>query len=74
MIGEDPLILVLSVNDIFITGNEKLIVGCKQSLSSEFEMKDIRLMHYFLGMAVWWELGHIFLGHGRCAVDILKIF
>jgi hypothetical protein len=37
-------------------------------------MKDIRLMHYFLGMEVWQEDGHNFLGEGKYAVDILSRF
>ena len=53
VVGEDPLILVLYVDDLFITGAERLIQGCKQDLASEFEMKDIGLMHYFLGLEVW---------------------
>ena len=48
-----PLILVLYVDDLFLTGNEKLIGWCKKNLASEFEMKDLRLMHYFLGLEVW---------------------
>jgi hypothetical protein len=52
VVGEDPLILVLYVDDLFITGAERLIVGCKESLASEFKMKDIGLMHYFLGLEV----------------------
>ena len=62
VVGEDPLILVLYVNDLFITGAERLIEGCKKDLASEFEMKDIKLKHYFLGLEVWQEEGHIFLG------------
>ena len=62
MVGEDPLILVLYVDDLFITGEKRLIQGCKQDLASEFEMKDIELMHYFLRLEVWQEEGHIFLG------------
>jgi hypothetical protein len=34
MVCEDPLIIVLYVDDIFIMGVERLIVGCKQSLAS----------------------------------------
>jgi hypothetical protein len=60
--GEDTLILILCVDDLFITGAEHLIAECKLSLASEFEMIDIGLMHYFLGMEVWQEAGHIFLG------------
>ena len=68
MVGKDPLILVLYVDDLFITGAERLIQGCKQDLASEFEMKDIRLMHYFLELEVWQEQGHIFLGQGRYTI------
>jgi len=62
------------VDDFFITGAEKLIANCKSDLGLEFEMKDIGLMHYFLGMEVWQEDGHIFMGRGRYVVDIIKIF
>ena len=48
-----PVILILYVDDLFLTGNEKLIAGCKEQLSKEFEMKDIGPMHYFLGLEVW---------------------
>ena len=74
LVGDDPLILVLYVDDLFLTGSEKLIKGCKLDLASEFEMKDLGLMHYFLGMEVWQSSGHIFLGQGKYAVDILRRF
>ena len=41
VVGEDPLILVLYVDDLFITRADRLIRGCKQDLAFEFEMKDI---------------------------------
>ena len=44
IVDDEPLILVLYVDDLFLTGNEKLIVWCKKKLSSEFEMKDLGLM------------------------------
>ena len=47
-----PLILVLFIEDLFITGDESLIVRGKWELSHEFEMKDVGLMHYFLGLEV----------------------
>ena len=74
LIKQDTLILVMYVDDLFITKAKKLIANCKKDLASEFEMKDIGLMHYFLGMEVWQEDGHIFLGQGKYAVDILKRF
>ena len=67
--GEDPIILVLYVDDLFITGEERLIGRCKVGLAAEFEMKDISLMHYFLGMEVWQEDGRVW--HGKYAHDIL---
>jgi hypothetical protein len=47
------LILVLYVDDLFLTGSERLIVECKKALTTKFEMKDLGLMHYFLGLEVW---------------------
>jgi hypothetical protein len=71
-VGEDPLILVLYVVDLFLTGEEKLIASCKRNLASEFEMKDIGLMHYFLGLEVWQQPGEIFLRQGKYVVEILR--
>jgi hypothetical protein len=47
-----PVILLLHVDDMFLTRNEKLINDCKRNLASEFEMKDLGMMHYF-GQEVW---------------------
>ena len=68
------LILVLYVNDLFRTGDEQLIEQCKREHTSEFEMKNIGLMHYFLGLDVWQKQGEIFLTQGKYAVDILQRF
>ena len=45
--------LVLYVDDIFLIRVERLIYECKRDLTSEFEMKDLGLMHYFLGLDIW---------------------
>ena len=74
MDGEDPIILALYVDDLFISGAERLIRRCKVDLATEFEMKDIGMMHYFLGMEVWQEDGRVFLGQGKYAHDILHRF
>jgi hypothetical protein len=52
-VEDNPLILVLYVDDLFLTGVKKFIPMCKQDLASEFKMKDIGLMNYFLGLEVW---------------------
>ena len=44
----------------------------KKKLAEEFEMKDLGLMHYFLGLEVWQILEEIFLNQGKYAVEILK--
>ena len=47
VVGNIPLILVLYVDDLFLIGDEHQIARCKRELTSEFEMKDLGLMHYF---------------------------
>ena len=37
-------------------------------------MKDLDMMHYFLGMEVWQNVDGISLGQGKYAVEILKRF
>jgi hypothetical protein len=58
---------VLYVDDLFLTGVEKLIIGCKANMVAEFEM-DIKLMHYYLGLKVWHRPKEIFIGHGKYVV------
>jgi len=45
--------LVLYVDDLFLTSTKSLIVECKYVLASKLEMKDLGMMHYFLGLEVW---------------------
>jgi hypothetical protein len=53
IMDNEPVILLLYVDDLFLTGEEKLIAKCKKRLSTEFEMKYLGLMYYFLGLEVW---------------------
>ena len=69
-----PLILVLYVDDIFLTREEKFIAECKRELTLEFEMKDLRLMHYFLGLEIWQRNDEIFTSQGKYTMDILRRF
>jgi hypothetical protein len=66
-----PLILILYVDDLFL---EQLIAQFKRELTSEFEMKDIGLMRYFLGLEVWQRSGENFLSQGKYTIDILRRF
>ena len=48
--GGRPVMLLLYVNDLFLTE------VARRRLVSEFEMKDLDMIHYFLGMEVWQNL------------------
>eukprot|EP00253_Pinus_taeda_P018743 PITA_18743 len=71
---DKSLILVLYVDDLFLTGADPLILKCRRELASEFEMKDLTLMHYFLGLEVWQKLWETFLSQGKYVVKILERF
>ena len=53
VMNHEPVILLLYVDDLFLTGEEKLMTDCKKKLVAKFEMKDLGLMHYFLGIEDW---------------------
>jgi hypothetical protein len=74
VMNDEPVVLLLYVDDLFLTREENLITECKKRLSLEFEMKDLGLMHYFLGLEVWQSPERIFLNQGKYAVEIFKRF
>ena len=47
------MILLLYANDLFLTSEDNPINKCMKKLIVEFEMKDLGMMHYFLGLEVW---------------------
>eukprot|EP00253_Pinus_taeda_P029512 PITA_29512 len=74
IVENEPLILVLYVDDLFPTGSSKLIKDWKENLATEFDLKDLGRMSYFLGLEVWQQIDGFFLGQGRYAGKILKNF
>eukprot|EP00253_Pinus_taeda_P024460 PITA_24460 len=74
MVKGKQLIIVLYVDDLILTGDDQLIMSCKENLAREFEMKDMGLMHYFLGMEVWQKDGELFVSQGKYANEILRRF
>ena len=51
--NSDTLILLLYVDDILLTGSSvPLVTHLIQLLSSEFAMKDLGSIHYFLGIEI----------------------
>jgi hypothetical protein len=74
VVDGESLILILYIDDLFLTGAESLIAWCKYELAYEFEMKDLGMMHYFLGLEVWQRTDEIFMSQGKYAVEILRRF
>jgi hypothetical protein len=72
VMNNEPIIFLMYVDDLFLTGEENLIIECKKKLTSEFEMKDLGLMNYSLGLVVCQSPERIFLNQGKYAVEILK--
>ncbi|KAL0341478.1 UNVERIFIED_CONTAM: Retrovirus-related Pol polyprotein from transposon RE2 [Sesamum calycinum] len=51
--GNDTLIVSLYVDDLIYTGNnEKMIQDFKEDMMKTFEMSDLGLMHFFLGIEI----------------------
>eukprot|EP00253_Pinus_taeda_P024925 PITA_24925 len=74
MVEGKPLIIFLYVDDLILTGDDQLIQSCKEDLAREFKMKDMGLMHYFLGMEVWQKDDEVFVSQGKYANEILRHF
>jgi hypothetical protein len=73
----DPNLCHYSVGDeslILMTYSKSVVVGYKYSLTSEFKMKNLSMMHYFLGQEVWQRTDKIFPSQGKYTLKILKRF
>jgi Reverse transcriptase (RNA-dependent DNA polymerase) len=67
------LFVALYVDDlIFMGNNEEMIKDFKEVMTQEFEMTDLGLMKYFLGLEVRQEKSGIFVSQEAYAKDILK--
>ena len=64
----NPVILLLYVDDLFVIGMDGLITDTKKKLAVKFKMKDLGIMHYFLGIEVWKNADGISLGQGKYTV------
>ena len=72
--GRRVVMLLLYVDDLLPTEKEELIKDAKRRLATEFEMKYLGMMHYFVGMEVWQSADGISLGQGKYMIEILKRF
>ncbi|XP_028189629.1 uncharacterized protein LOC114375925 [Glycine soja] len=71
--GADILIISLYVDDLFVTGNNlSLVEKFKKEMMVVFEMTDLGLMMFFLGMEI--KQGGVFVCQKKYAKEILKKF
>ena len=73
--GDNILIISLYVDDLLVTGNNNNNVETfKQEMMSVFEMTDLGLMSFFLGMEVKQAEHEVFICQKKYAKEILKKF
>lgn len=73
--NERILLVCLYVDDLIFTGNsQSMIDELKKSMTKEFEMTDIGLMSYYLGIEVKQTDDGIFISQEGYAKEILKKF
>ena len=69
----DNLIVVIYVDDLVITGNNlDLILRLKTQLAATFEMTDLGILHYFLGLQVLPLPNGVFIFQSKYLLDLLK--
>ena len=66
----DQEILLLYVDDLFGTGEGKLILDSKKKLVTEYEIEDLGIMHDFSDLEVWQKPSEIMVSQGKYDVDI----
>jgi hypothetical protein len=56
-------ILIMYIDDLFLTEEEHIIAWCKHELTCEFDMVGHGMMNYLLGLELWqktneiWDVG-----------------
>lgn len=69
----DFIVVCLYVDDIIYMGSSSsMIAEFKDSMMKSFEMTDLGLLHYFLGLEVYQSSGGIFISQRKFASDLLK--
>ena len=71
----DFLIVCLYIDDLIYTStSQKMIEEFKRAMMKEYEMTDLGLMRYFLGIQVRQNHGKIFISQETYANDLLMRF
>jgi hypothetical protein len=71
--GSSVIFILIYVDNILITGhNSTSIVTLITKLQSDFPLKDLGQLHYFLGMEVLHDVDGIFLSQKQYILDLLQ--
>ena len=63
------------MDDIILTGNDKVFTASIiQLLSSSFDLKDLGLLHYFLGLQIEYTGSSLFVHQTKYATELLHKF
>lgn len=74
-VGTDILIISLYVDNLIYTGNnETMLREFKKDMMKTYEMSDLGLLHYFLGIEVCQSDTNIFISQKKYAENIWKKF
>ncbi|XP_019099687.1 PREDICTED: uncharacterized protein LOC109132509 [Camelina sativa] len=72
---KEIMIVSLYVDDLVITGNDpQLIEKFKEDMKLKFEMTDLGLLNYFLGMEIIQDVHGIFLSQEKFACNLIEKF
>jgi hypothetical protein len=68
-VDKKMLVMCLYVDDLIYMGNDRSMFNeFKKSMMKEFDMTDLGLMHYFLGIEVVQSSDGIFISHKKYAL------
>ena len=71
--GHNITIVAVYVDDIILTGNDIACISqLKHYLNDTFSIKDLGILHYFLGLEVNYIDAGIFLSQAKFTKDLLK--
>ncbi|KAI5347902.1 hypothetical protein L3X38_000789 [Prunus dulcis] len=71
-VGHEIVVLLLYVDDIIITGSASgAIKQVISALTTEFDIKDLGLLHYFLGIQITKTATGLFLSQTKYVADLL---
>jgi len=68
------LIVCLNVDDLIYTRNDSaMFENFKKSMMVEFDMSNLGMMHYFLGIKMEHSIARIFISQKKCARNFRQV-